>query len=1236
MEEISRKQIVQFIKNNAHADSIRKSFGVYPTLKKTTPKSAIYECKGTAYKAYTITISIENNISVRCSCPYNHGGICKHSIASLENFALTLKTDSSFVRNSKTETVNKMIKVKSSEIFSSVFTFPLSDNGIDEDMIRKNLSPIKNAPISYAEPRIESVKATEIKTRISDWSSNFSQTFKIDFKEKILSIQCSCSEKTFDSHCKHLSPAFEKVIKILGADYFQENYLDKMIELFLKDYGLDLNDDYKKYFDFILDEKGFRAISLFPDLQKISSPFESSLSSELNKNSNKNDFKFANVETGEALVFEFSDDSFLGFTAVQAKFNKEGTELVTHFKEIMMYRIETTMHQYSDKTTSMILLALRINNLLAAFYHKNTAESLQKLFESFAKLIPHLTEFPLYSHTAEDTYTRKNLVSNVLNNEILKLIFNFSQDPLFYHLEPKLKIGDKLFKLNSDEITITPLFVKIKNEIYPIRNAVFSADLLYYSEMSETRYIKKNALHFKENVLLPLSTKYEVSKTNFVKEKVNKKNFAIENILNHKTQVYIEDLNGAVTFKLAMQYPEKLIDIESSEMRIGITEKGEFSYLERDWEAETAFREEFRSYHPDFILQDDGFYLNPLQLIENFWLIDLVEKMKESGIELLGLKNLSSFKYNIHKPSVSVSVQSDLDWFDVKIDISFGDQKLSLKDLQKAFVKKTNFVTLSDGSIGILPEEWMQKFAAYFKIGEVKKDTLQISNYQFGMIDELYQELEEKPDFLIELYEKKKRIQNISNINTVEVPKEIIATLRDYQREGLNWLVFLEENQLGGCLADDMGLGKTLQTIAFLQHLKITKKPKLPSLIIAPTSLVFNWENEMKKFCPSLKLLIYTGANRNENLEQFLNYDVIITTYGSLLNDVEVLKEKHFNYIILDESQAIKNPNSKRYKSVRLLKSFNRIALSGTPIENNTFDLYAQFNFLNPGILGNITHFKKEFSDAIDKEKEVATSQLLTKIIHPFILRRTKEQVATELPEKIESIIYCEMESEQRKVYDTFKNEYRDYLLNKINEHGVAKSQMYVLEGLTKLRQICNSPAIISENEDYGNASVKLDLLIENIKEKTGNHKILIFSSFVKMLQLIKVKLEEENITFEYLDGQTRDRQSRVENFQNKNDVRVFLISTKAGGTGLNLTEADYVFIVDPWWNPAVENQAIDRCYRIGQKKQVMAYRMICKNTIEEKIIALQNKKRGIASTIISIDEEQKSFNKEEIKNLFA
>jgi SNF2 family DNA or RNA helicase len=384
-----------------------------------------------------------------------------------------------------------------------------------------------------------------------------------------------------------------------------------------------------------------------------------------------------------------------------------------------------------------------------------------------------------------------------------------------------------------------------------------------------------------------------------------------------------------------------------------------------------------------------------------------------------------------------------------------------------------------------------------------------------------------------------------------------------------------------------------------------------------------------------LKVLTFVGSDRMSLKKDFEKYDIILSTYGSLLNDIEFLKDETFHYVVLDESQAIKNPNSKRYKAVRLLKSYNRIVLTGTPIENNTFDLYAQLNFLNPGLLGSMSHFKTTFSDSIDRDKDVDASQLLSKIIAPFVLRRTKEDVAKELPEKTEDVIYCDMGKDQRKVYDFFKDKYRDYLLNKIDENGLAKSQMYILEGLTKLRQICNSTALLNEEEDYGNFSVKSEILLEHIKEKTGHHKILVFSQFVKMLQIIKTRLDEEHISYEYLDGQTKDRQARVNNFQENKEVRVFLISLKAGGTGLNLTEADYVYIVDPWWNPAVENQAIDRCYRIGQNKKVMAYRMICKDTIEEKIVSLQAKKKHVAASIISVDEEKKSFDLDEVKNLF-
>jgi SNF2 family DNA or RNA helicase len=497
----------------------------------------------------------------------------------------------------------------------------------------------------------------------------------------------------------------------------------------------------------------------------------------------------------------------------------------------------------------------------------------------------------------------------------------------------------------------------------------------------------------------------------------------------------------------------------------------------------------------------------------------------------------------------------------------------------------------------------------------------------------LFDELDDV-DILKELTEKRNNLLNVISIKNVRKPRKLTATLRDYQKEGLNWLNFLKEIGWGGILADDMGLGKTIQILAAL----LNNPSKKPDLIVVPTSLLFNWQNEIEKFCPSLEAKIHYGPKRTKNCKDLSGSELIITTYGALTNDISWLREIKFNHVVLDESQAIKNPTSLRYKAVCLLKGNHKIAMTGTPIENNTFDLFAQMNFVNPGYLGTAKSFKDNYSTPIDVNKNGEVAKELQKLVNPFLLRRTKEKVATELPAKIEDIIYCEMEQEQRAVYDAFKNKIKNDITSKIEADGLGKSKMKILEGLLKLRQICDSPEILNTPEDYGTDSVKIKELIRHIKEKTANHKILIFSQFVKMLGLIKDQLEKEGITYEYLDGSCNQkrRQESVENFQGNKDCRVFLISLKAGGTGLNLTEADYVYIVDPWWNPAVENQAIDRCYRIGQKKKVIAYRMICKNTIEEKIVRLQQNKKQLATDLISADENiLKSLSGSDIKELF-
>ncbi len=370
-------------------------------------------------------------------------------------------------------------------------------------------------------------------------------------------------------------------------------------------------------------------------------------------------------------------------------------------------------------------------------------------------------------------------------------------------------------------------------------------------------------------------------------------------------------------------------------------------------------------------------------------------------------------------------------------------------------------------------------------------------------------------------------------------------------------------------------------------------------------------------------------------LTGFEFYDVIITSYGTMLYDIRFLKKFIFNTVFLDESQTVKNPSSQRYQAAAMLKSRNKIVITGTPVENSTFDLYGQLSLANPGLLGSRQFFRDHYSTPIDRFKDIKRAMELQKKVRPFILRRTKKQVASELPEKTEMVIYCEMEEEQRKVYDSYKNEYRNFLLTH-KEEDLSRHSMHVLKGLTKLRQICNSPALLKEDRFYGNSSSKITLLMEEIEAKNSQHKILVFSQFVSMLDLIRKELNHRGIEFEYLTGQSRNREAKVANFQNNEKIRVFLISLKAGGVGLNLTEADYVYLVDPWWNPAVENQAIDRSHRIGQDKSVIAVRLICPDTIEEKIMRLQEVKIDLVNDLIKTDKDTfKQLSRKDLLELF-
>jgi len=461
----------------------------------------------------------------------------------------------------------------------------------------------------------------------------------------------------------------------------------------------------------------------------------------------------------------------------------------------------------------------------------------------------------------------------------------------------------------------------------------------------------------------------------------------------------------------------------------------------------------------------------------------------------------------------------------------------------------------------------------------------------------------------------RKKLAQFSGVEPRNEPAGFQGELRPYQREGLGWLRFLDDFDWGGCLADDMGLGKTVQVLALLAE---TRRQTMhgPSLIVAPKSVVFNWVREAERFAPKLRILNYTGTQRAQSRNAIGDQHLVLTTYGTLRRDIKFLQSQDFNYVVLDEAQAIKNAKSKNAQSARLLAARRRLAMTGTPVENELADLWSIFEFLNPGMLGTLKAFKG-FTGA-GRDSDASQLSLLQRMMRPFILRRTKGQVATDLPQRSEQTIECELPKKQAKYYDELRDHYRRSLTARVDKIGLARSKMHVLEALLRLRQAACHPGLIDESK-VDVESAKLDTLLPMLTELVQEgHKALVFSQFTKMLAIVRTALDRDGITYEYLDGRTRKRSDRVDRFQNDPDCPLFLISLKAGGTGLNLTAADYVFILDPWWNPAVEAQAIDRAHRIGQTKKVIAYRLIAQGTVESKILELQQTKRELADAIIT------------------
>lgn len=598
------------------------------------------------------------------------------------------------------------------------------------------------------------------------------------------------------------------------------------------------------------------------------------------------------------------------------------------------------------------------------------------------------------------------------------------------------------------------------------------------------------------------------------------------------------------------------------------------------------------------------------------WLAKNKGLIEKEGIVVTQSRD-DSKKYFVGDSALDIEVHESIDWFDIHATVRFGDYEVSFDELRKLMNNNQREISLPNQEIAIIPEAWFTDYGELFAFmeNEQGEKVHRLKKHHLMLVEDLQ-------NSKLARVTMDRKLQKLSDFETIEdypVSPAFNGELRPYQKAGYNWMRFLSKYHFGGCLADDMGLGKTIQALAMLQAEK-DKGVKNASLLVMPTSLLYNWELEAAEFTPNLKVLVYTGATREKDIAGFEGYDLILTSYGITRLDIEMLKTYYFHYVILDESQAIKNPGSNIARSVRKLKSKFRLILTGTPLENSTLDLWSQMSFVNPGLLGTKKYFRDEFQIPIEKRRDQAKTHRLNVIIKPFILRRQKSQVARDLPDKVENLRYATMSPDQEECYEEVKSYYRDQILGTIEQQGLKKSQLLILQGLTQLRQIANHPRMT--DPEYEGRSGKLEDVTYMIDEAiSGGHKVLIFSQFVKHLAIVRDYLNQNHLQYAYLDGTTRDRKEQVQRFQNDESIRLFLISLKAGGVGLNLTRADYVFLLDPWWNPAIEAQAVDRAHRIGQKNEVFTYKFITQNSVEEKILKLQRNKLKLASDLISTEE---------------
>ncbi|MEO7316790.1 MAG: SNF2-related protein, partial [Ginsengibacter sp.] len=740
---------------------------------------------------------------------------------------------------------------------------------------------------------------------------------------------------------------------------------------------------------------------------------------------------------------ENGKNSFLKFTSLKKQF-PDYKNLLPNDQKLIFEELSFEFIRYN--------ILARGNAQLSAFLASESTlserqiETVQKYYHSKLKeLWPFLLQQQnVFMLPRGKAFNASNLQQLQLGASFPTLSFKVTSDKKSIKIQPIITIeGKKITQFSSYGQSF--LFIEYANKFYFFEDYAH-VELMHKFEKGILEYPIKEQFNVMLKIVPSLQEHYEVE--------IDPKLLFERRKGEPESQVMVaEYLNQFMMLIPQFMYEDTLVEYDDESAIVVNNHEGAY-LIERNKEAEKEFHEKLRSFHPSFSKQllKPFYYIPFTDVMKSQWFLKTIRTLQDQNFTIKGMENLKKFRYNTSTPSWKMKTTSGTDWFDLKILVTFGSQKVLLRDIQKAIKSDQKIVVLGDGSLGALPEEWLERFGMLMKMGEEKDGTLRVNKMHFILVSELHSLIQEK-DLLKELEDKKRQLENIENFESKPLSEKITAQLRPYQHSGFQWMQALDEIGWGGCLADDMGLGKTLQVISFLQFVK-EKYPGAINLVVVPTSLIYNWESELQKFAPSLKYHIHYGSNRRIEEEHLEDNDIIITSYGNMRNDIEEFQKYQFQYAILDESQGIKNPGALVTRAAQLLRAKNRLILSGTPIQNNTFDLYAQMHFLNPGFLGNKEFFKAQFADPIDKFGSQEKAQQLRKMIYPFILRRTKEKVAPDLPDKTETILWCEMGPEQRKVYDDYKNYYRHHLLNKIDESGMNKSAIYVLEGLTRLRQI--------------------------------------------------------------------------------------------------------------------------------------------------------------------------------------